>query len=102
MSILHHLRLNQNLYVLIPRSVHVPPHIKQHSLTAGLLQGPGRMITPPLAFVRRDEQDMETYVHVGRSLCGHDGIIHGGLLATILDEAMARIVRDLHSSGTLC
>jgi len=60
------------------------------------------MITPPLAFVRRDEQDMETYVHVGRSLCGHDGIIHGGLLATILDEAMARIVRDLHSSGTLC
>ena len=54
------------------------------------------MITPPLALVRSDEQEMETYLHVGRSLCGHDGIVHGGLLATILDEAMARIVCDLH------
>ena len=75
--------------------VYVPPHIKQHSLTAGLLQGPGRIITPPLALVRRDEQEMETYLHVGRGLCGHDGIVHGGLLATILDEAMARVVRGL-------
>ncbi|KAH9077409.1 hypothetical protein EDB83DRAFT_1706084 [Lactarius deliciosus] len=26
-------------------------------------------------------------VHVGRGLCGHDGLVHGGLLATLLDEA---------------
>ena len=51
------------------------------------------MITPPLAFVRSDEQEMESYLHVGRSLCGHDGVIHGGMLATILDEAMGRMVR---------
>ena len=82
--------------VLISRSVSVPPHIKQHSLTAGILQGPGRMVTPPIAFVHRDEQEMESYLHVGRSLCGHDGVIHGGLLATILDEAMGRVVRGLH------
>lgn len=25
-------------------------------------------------------------------MCGHNGIIHGGLLATILDEAIARPV----------
>ena len=80
----------------------MPPHIKQHSLTAGLLQGPGRFATPPLGFVRSDEQEMETYFHVGRSLCGHDGIIHGGLLATILDEAMARIVRDLRFQSAFC
>ena len=54
------------------------------------------MVTPPVAFVHRDEQEMESYVHVGRSLCGHDGVIHGGLLATILDEAMGRVVRGLH------
>ncbi|KAJ1976940.1 hypothetical protein H4R34_003786 [Dimargaris verticillata] len=29
--------------------------------------------------------------YLGRSLCGHDGIVHGGLLATIFDEAFARI-----------
>jgi acyl-coenzyme A thioesterase PaaI-like protein len=39
---------------------------------------------------------MESYLHVGRSLCGHDGVIHGGLLATILDEAMGRVVRGPH------
>jgi len=74
----------------------VPPHIKQHSLTAGILQGPGRLITPPVAFVRSDEQEMESYLHVGRGLCGHDGVIHGGLLATILDEAMGRVVCSPH------
>lgn len=26
---------------------------------------------------------------MGRSLCGHDGIVHGGMLATLLDEALA-------------
>jgi len=74
----------------------VPPHIKQHSLTAGILQGPGRMITPPLVFVRSDAQEMESYLHLGRSVCGHDGIVHGGLLATILDEAMGHVVRGPH------
>lgn len=43
---------------------------------------------------------METYLHVGRGLCGHDGIVHGGLLATILDEAMARVVRSLSYFST--
>jgi acyl-coenzyme A thioesterase PaaI-like protein len=32
-------------------------------------------------------------VHVGRGLCGHDGIVHGGLLATLLDEGLGRTVR---------
>ncbi|KAJ6559436.1 HotDog domain-containing protein [Mycena vulgaris] len=29
------------------------------------------------------------FIHLGRGLCGHDGIIHGGLLATLLNEALA-------------
>lgn len=29
-------------------------------------------------------------IHLGRALCGHDGIIHGGLLATVLDETLGR------------
>jgi len=29
-------------------------------------------------------------VHVGRGLCGHDGNVHGGLLATLMDESLGR------------
>lgn len=28
--------------------------------------------------------------HLGENLCGHPGIVHGGLLATLLDEGLAR------------
>jgi len=31
-------------------------------------------------------------IHLGRALCGHDGIIHGGLIATVFDESLARNV----------
>jgi hypothetical protein len=33
------------------------------------------------------------FVHLGRGLCRHDGIVHGGLLVTLLDEALGRNVR---------
>ncbi|KAJ1926237.1 hypothetical protein IWQ60_003960 [Tieghemiomyces parasiticus] len=34
---------------------------------------------------------MTQIMYVGRALCGHDDIIHGGLLATLLDDAYARL-----------
>jgi len=63
----------------------------------------------PMAFAKHDEsQAVSEYspfwprktlpanssvvVHLGRALCGHDGIIHGGLLATVFDESLARNV----------
>jgi acyl-coenzyme A thioesterase PaaI-like protein len=36
--------------------------------------------------------DFVAIVHMGRALCGHDGIIHGGLIATVFDETLARNV----------
>lgn len=33
---------------------------------------------------------MVSISHVGEELCGHPGIIHGGFLATMLDEGLAR------------
>ena len=48
---------------------------------------------PPLVRARRDEGEAIVIIHVGRGLCGHDGIVHGGLLATLLDESLARIAR---------
>lgn len=76
-----------------------PEHMAQHSLTAGSLRKPGMLAVPPLVLSKTRhgasrlggaQGDAFAFVHLGRSLCGHDGIIHGGLLATVLDETLAR------------
>lgn len=69
-----------------------PEERRVNNLSAGTLRGPGKLALPGLMRVRRDETRSYTFVHVGRGLCGHDGIVHGGLLATLLDETLARTV----------
>lgn len=69
-----------------------PEERRANNLTAGALRGPGLLALPPLVRARRDESEGFILVHVGRGLCGHDGIVHGGLLATLLDEGLARTV----------
>jgi hypothetical protein len=61
-------------------------------LTAGTLRGPGKLALMPLVRVRRDESESVIIIHIGRGVCGHDGIVHGGLLATLLDEGLGRTV----------
>ncbi|KAJ7352079.1 HotDog domain-containing protein [Mycena albidolilacea] len=68
----------------------IPDEIRVNNFTAGSLRGPGRLPLWPLARVKKDESEAVVIIHIGRSLCGHDGIVHGGLLATLLDEALAR------------
>ena len=36
--------------------------------------------------------DVAAVIHLGRALCGHDGIIHGGIISTVFDESLARNV----------
>jgi hypothetical protein len=72
--------------------ISIPEERRVNNLTAGALRGPGRLALHPLVRARRDESEAFIIVHVGRALCGHDGIVHGGLLATLLDEALARTV----------
>lgn len=76
-----------------------PEERRQHNLTAGTLRGPGLLATPPIVLTKTAHGaeieggkagDTTVLVHVGRSLCGHDGVVHGGLLATLFDENMAR------------
>ncbi|KAJ3923200.1 HotDog domain-containing protein [Lentinula edodes] len=67
-----------------------PEERRVNNLTAGALRGPGKLAVPPVVWVRRDESESFVFIHVGRGLCGHDGIVHGGILATLLDETMAR------------
>ncbi|KAJ6485329.1 HotDog domain-containing protein [Mycena vitilis] len=69
---------------------HIPEETRVNKLTAGSLRGPGKLALFPLARVKKDESEAVIFIHLGRGLCGHDGIVHGGLLATLLDEALAR------------
>ncbi|KAJ7288632.1 HotDog domain-containing protein [Mycena rebaudengoi] len=68
----------------------LPEGLRINSFTGGVLRGPGKLALHPLARVKKDESEALIFLHLGRGLCGHDGIIHGGLLATLLDEALAR------------
>ncbi|GAA5940541.1 hypothetical protein JCM3775_004823 [Rhodotorula graminis] len=61
-----------------------------HSLSGYALRGPGKFAVPPLVFTTTDKKESVLVVHVGDGLCGHEGVVHGGLLATVLDEAMGR------------
>ncbi|CAO0797871.1 unnamed protein product [Mucor circinelloides] len=62
---------------------------KKHSLTFSTLRGPGMIIVPPLMFYNKTYTELTSVLHLGENICGHDGIIHGGLAATILDEGLA-------------
>ncbi|BGP19582.1 hypothetical protein JCM10213v2_007677 [Rhodosporidiobolus nylandii] len=61
-----------------------------HSLSGYALRGPGKFALPPLVFTSLDKKEAVLVVHVGGGLCGHEGVVHGGLLATVCDEALGR------------
>lgn len=50
------------------------------------------IIVPPLMFYNKTYTELTSVLHLGKNICGHDGIIHGGLAATMLDEALACVV----------
>ncbi|KAL1619990.1 hypothetical protein SLS56_009863 [Neofusicoccum ribis] len=68
----------------------IPPSLRQNNLTAGTLLGDEMLGLPPLVFSAPDGSRMTSIHYVGPALCGHPGIVHGGLLATLLDEGLAR------------
>ncbi|KAF9355727.1 hypothetical protein BGX34_010288 [Mortierella sp. NVP85] len=64
---------------------------RPHHLMAGTLRGENMLSVHPLKFERKDKKAIVLFMHLGRSLCGHDRIIHGGLLGTVLDEATGMV-----------
>ena len=61
---------------------------RERLLTGGALLGPGRMAIKPLVFYNDDLKKLVLVFHAGQDLCGHRGLIHGGFLATMLDEVL--------------
>ncbi|KFY47350.1 hypothetical protein V495_01984 [Pseudogymnoascus sp. VKM F-4514 (FW-929)] len=68
----------------------IPKAMRDQSLTGGTLTGPNRVVVPPFAWNEEGGKSMVAISYLGRDLCGHPGIIHGGFLATMLDEGLAR------------
>ena len=68
----------------------IPEALRSHSLTGGTLIGPGKILVPPFSWSEKGGKSLVSISYLGPDLCGHPGVIHGGLLATILDEGLAR------------
>lgn len=68
----------------------MPGSYRARSLTGGALLGPGKMVIPPYAWIEGEGKSLVCVTYVGEDLCGHPGIVHGGYLATMLDEGLAR------------
>lgn len=68
----------------------IPDEMKQHNLTAGTLSGDQGLAVPPLIFNEKGGKSMVCIFYAGTDLCGHPGMVHGGFLATMLDEGLAR------------
>ncbi|RMZ00340.1 hypothetical protein D0864_02491 [Hortaea werneckii] len=70
----------------------IPESMRPHNLTGGTLLGEDKIVVPPLMFADKDAAlpTLTSISYLGPALCGHPGIVHGGLLATMLDEGLAR------------
>ncbi|KAL9595139.1 MAG: hypothetical protein Q9219_006627 [cf. Caloplaca sp. 3 TL-2023] len=68
----------------------LPEAMRRHSLTGSTLMGDNKIVVPPLMFTKGQGKELIAISYLGSDLCGHVGIIHGGLLATMLDEGLAR------------
>lgn len=68
----------------------IPEKLRGRHLITGTLLGPKRMAVPPLVFLEENGKEMIAITYLGQEVCGHPGIVHGGLLATILDEGLGR------------
>ena len=66
-----------------------PKEVKQHNLTASTLMTKDTVPVPPLYFMKKDGSSMVSIYYVGTHVSGHPGVVHGGFLATMLDEGLA-------------
>ncbi|QSS49509.1 thioesterase [Histoplasma capsulatum var. duboisii H88] len=68
----------------------IPLELRAHNLTAGTLSGANKIAVPPYTWTETGGKSLVAMLYLGSDVSGHPGIVHGGLLATILDECLAR------------
>ena len=62
----------------------------QAVLTNSTLKQPGGIAVEPAIFFNPDTNETVTFVHVGYRLCGYPLLVHGGIIATLLNETFKR------------
>lgn len=55
-------------------------------LMSHVLAKPGGIFIKPVSFFNPDRKELVTFIHLGYRLCGYPFLVHGGILATILNE----------------
>ncbi|KAK2752751.1 hypothetical protein FQN55_005882 [Onygenales sp. PD_40] len=68
----------------------IPPALRERNFTAGTLSGPNKIAVPPYVWSEAGGKSLVAMLYLGSDVSGHPGLVHGGLLATILDESLAR------------
>jgi acyl-coenzyme A thioesterase PaaI-like protein len=68
----------------------LPLHVRVTKLMSGTLRG-HRKITANVLFVHKDGLRTVSLLRIGNALCGHPNVVHGGVLATVADEALGRL-----------
>lgn len=73
-----------------PAYASLPPSARPHRLTSGPLSGPAGLAVQRV-FWNVPEHRAITVLYLGGALCGWPGVVHGGTLATVLDESLGRV-----------
>jgi acyl-coenzyme A thioesterase PaaI-like protein len=68
----------------------IPSQHIANNLTSSTLAGPGKLAPNPYVLFCDGIGALVAVYHVGAKLAGHTGIVHGGLLMTLLDDCMGR------------
>lgn len=63
---------------------------KVPTLTNHTLAKPGGFLVKPVIFYNTETDETVTIVHMGYKLCGYPFIVHGGIIATLLNETFKR------------
>lgn len=66
------------------------PWRKGQVFTANTLHQPGGIAAKPVVFTNTQTKSATIVLHVGHRVTGFPAIVHGGVLATLLDEALGR------------
>ncbi|KAI5956226.1 hypothetical protein KGF54_000701 [Candida jiufengensis] len=63
---------------------------KEPTLTNQTLNKPGGILIKPVTFHNIDTDEGVSIIHAGYRLCGYPFIVHGGIIATLLNETFKR------------
>ncbi|KAJ5320119.1 hypothetical protein PENANT_c025G11672 [Penicillium antarcticum] len=67
-----------------------PAMLRDPKLLAGSLAGTQKLSVPPYVFNETNGKRMIVILHVEGDGCSHPGIIHGGLITTLIDDTFCR------------